>query len=103
MSCSTQLLENGCSVQSDQEMAMSLLIPACLFHTLPKKVPSSRGTLTISITASDDMFLNHAETPPALFLSPYTNSAGKPPHHSGELCGQQEGERLLQTCIPSPP
>lgn len=48
MSCSTQLPEDGCSGQSDQEVAMSLLIPACLLHTLPKEVPSARGALTIS-------------------------------------------------------
>lgn len=46
MSCSTQLLEDGCSGQSDQEVA--ILIPACLLCTLPKEVPSSRGTLAIS-------------------------------------------------------
>lgn len=38
MSCSTQLLEDGCSEQSDQEVAMSLLILACLLPMLPKEV-----------------------------------------------------------------
>lgn len=47
MSCSTQLLE-WCSGQSDQEVAMSLLIAACLLCTLSKEVPSSGHTLTIS-------------------------------------------------------
>lgn len=48
MSCSTQLREDGCSGQSDQEVAMSLLIPACLLRTLPEGVPSSRDTPTVS-------------------------------------------------------
>lgn len=46
MSCSTQLLEDECSGQSYQEVAISLLISACVLHTLPKEGPSSRGTLT---------------------------------------------------------
>lgn len=40
MSCSSQLLEDVCSGQSDQEVAMSLLIPACFLRALPKEVPS---------------------------------------------------------------
>lgn len=40
MSCSSQLLEDVCSGQSDQEVAMSLLIPACFLRSLPKEVPS---------------------------------------------------------------
>lgn len=48
MSCSIQPPEDRCCGQSDQEVAMSLLIPACLLHMLPKEVLSARGTLTIS-------------------------------------------------------
>lgn len=43
ISYSAQLLEGGCSGQSDQEMAMSLPIPLCLLHTLPKEASGQRA------------------------------------------------------------